>query len=203
MEKGPAIFIAIDGIDGSGKTTLSSQLVSLLASHHPVLTKEPTADSEWGRRLRQSAQDGRLDKATEIEYFHKDRLHHLAHCIVPALAQGRVVICDRYVDSTLAFQANDPIDAENLFSRFEAEIRVPDVCFILECPVELGLSRIARDRTEISVFEVKETLDRAASIYRSRSIKGFPYVQIDAAGSIEHTLNQARSVLFDRFPYLF
>lgn len=202
-KKTSAIFIAIDGIDGSGKTTLSSQLAQLLAAYDPLLTKEPTGDSEWGRRLRASAQEGRLDKETEIEYFHKDRLHHLKNDIIPALSSGRVVICDRYVDSTLAFQAENPQDADYMYNIFSKEILIPDICFILQCPVKQGLARIAKNRTEISTFEIEETLDAAAGIYSSRLKKGLPYVALDATGSIDHTFNQARDSLKRQFPQLF
>lgn len=202
MGKRQPIFIAIDGIDGSGKTTLSSNLNALLADYDPELTKEPTADSEWGRRLRLSATEGRLPREVEIDYFHKDRLHHIIHCIKPRLDEGRVVICDRYVDSTLAFQARDEDEADRMFASFSKDILLPDVTFILRCPVNIGLKRINENRPEKSTFEETATLEHAHKIYESRLNKGGNYVGLDATDSVRHTLRQAVYVLIERFPFL-
>jgi dTMP kinase len=191
------MFIAVDGIDGSGKTTLVGQLIELLCPLDPVATKEPTNDSEWGRRLRASAVSGRLPKATEIDYFHRDRLHHLATVVRPALAAGRPVVTDRYVDSTLAFQADDPADAERLYTRFAGELLIPDITFILDCPVEVGLGRIARGRSGRSVFETTEFLERARRIYALR--RNSHYAHLDAGGTAADTFAQAQKLLRARF----
>lgn len=198
----PGIFIAIDGIDGSGKTTLSGQLQQLLADYEPEITKEPTAESEWGRRLRQSAVEGRLPRETEIEFFHKDRLHHIETLIRPCLEEGRIVICDRYVDSTLAFQAEGPAEAETMYRNFVGDIIVPDITFILMCPVSVGLTRIQENRPEKSTFEEVETLTRAHEIYAARAKLGGRYVPLDATASVQHTLRQTLSALVARYPHL-
>ncbi|HUN51926.1 MAG TPA: dTMP kinase [Candidatus Sulfotelmatobacter sp.] len=194
------MFIAVDGIDGSGKTTLVAALAAWLRPLDPVATKEPTGSSEWGRRLRDSAVSGRLPKATEIEYFHRDRLQHLADVIRPALAAGRPVITDRYIDSLLAFQAEDLAEAERLYARFAGAILLPDVTFILDCPVATGLSRIARNRDGRSTFETDAFLERARRIYQSR--QGGRYVHLDATRSADAVLNQARAALQAHFPDL-
>jgi dTMP kinase len=194
------MFIAVDGIDGSGKTTLVGRLIELLRPLDPVATKEPTNDSEWGRRLRASAVSGRLPKATEIDYFHRDRLHHLETVVRPALSAGRPVVTDRYVDSTLAFQADDLADAEHLYSRFAGELLTPDITFILDCPVETGLGRIARGRDGHSTFETNEFLDRARRIYASR--QNGHYAHLDASGTANDTFAQANNILQARFPDL-
>jgi dTMP kinase len=202
MSKRRGIFIAIDGIDGSGKTTLSGQLEILLADYDPETTKEPTAESEWGRRLRRSAQEGRLPRDVEIEYFHKDRLHHIRNFIIPCLEDGRIIICDRYVDSTLAFQARDEAEADVMYNEFTQDILVPDITFILRCPVHLGLQRINENRPEKSAFETTETLERAHQIYESRLAKGGGYVGVDASGRIDVTLEQVLRAISIKFPDL-
>jgi dTMP kinase len=202
MGEHKGIFIAIDGIDGSGKTTLSSLLCALLADYDPEPTKEPTADNEWGRRLRLSATEGRLPRETEIDFFHRDRLHHIEHFIRPRLEQGRVVICDRYVDSTLAFQARDSAEADRMYEQFAPDLLLPDVTFILRCPVSVGLQRIHDNRPEKSTFEEVGTLEHAHMIYESRVAKDGKYVGIDATGSIQSTLAQALIALVERFPHL-
>lgn len=194
------MFLVVDGIDGAGKTTLAGQLAQCLSDTDPFVTKEPTNISPWGRRLRESAVRGRLPRDEELEFFHKDRLWHLDNVIEPALAAGRAVISDRYVDSTLAFQTNSPAEADALYDSFVDEIRVPDITFILRCPVDTGLERIHHSRGKITKFENVETLENARAIYQSRS--GPNYCFLNASGTIQETIQQALSVLADRYPDL-
>jgi dTMP kinase len=189
------MFIAVDGIDGSGKSTLVRNIAAVLEPFHPLTTKEPTDTSSWGRRLRTSAKEGRLPRATEIEYFHKDRLQHIADVIRPALENGRVVITDRYVDSTLAFQATSPEEADILYERcLCADILCPDVTMILRCAVSTGLRRLhVRDEGCLSAFEDDAAQRRAKEIYETRT--GAHYRFIDASGTEDETLRQAVEIL--------
>jgi dTMP kinase len=189
------MFIAVDGIDGAGKTTLVRQLCWILeeAGLEVIATKEPTSNSEWGRAVRAAAATGRLPLEEEIEYFHRDRLFHIQSVIAPALAAGKAVVTDRYVDSTLAFQSSGGEDADGLYGRLVPEITIPDVTFILDCPVEIGLRRIRRDRGSLTAYEKKQSLERAREIYRSR--KGPNYEHLDGSGTPENTLRQAVHVL--------
>jgi dTMP kinase len=187
------MFIVIEGVDGTGQSTLAQALVERLGTDRVVLTREPTADSSWGRQLRQSAAEGRLSREEEIEYFHRDRLHHLETLIRPALASGKIVICDRYVDSTLAYQAASPEEADRLYERMKAELLEPDIVFVLDCPVDLALKRIGDGRDGHSRFERKETLETASRIYASR--EGQRYHHLDAAKPPEVVLEEALAVL--------
>ena len=191
------MFVTVEGIDGSGKSTLAKALAEALrvrlGADRVVLTHEPTDQSPWGRRLRQSFADERLSREDEIEHFHQDRLHHLTSVIEPALAKRQVVICDRYVDSLLAYQARDPADADTLYTRMAAEILEPDLVLILQLPVEAAIERIGANRTELTSFERDETLKRAAAIYASR--KGARYHRIDARLAPDQVLKQAVSAV--------
>ena len=192
------MFIAVDGIDGAGKTTLVRQLADVLGPCDPVVTKEPTGNSDWGKKMRVAAAEGRLDRESELENFQKDRLHHIETVIQPAIEDDRIVISDRYVDSTLAYQANSPKEADALYERLKEEIVVPDVTFILVCPVEVGLERIRkRNGKPFSHFESQEFLRKAAAIYESR--RGQNYEIIDASGEAEDTFHQAVALLAKRF----
>ena len=191
------MFIAVDGIDGAGKTTLVKSLEELLSQFNPLRTKEPTDNSKWGQKLRMAATEGRLPREQELEYFHRDRLHHIENKILPALKSGRIVITDRYVDSMLAFQAQDPKEAEKMYQDMVHEILIPDVTFILDCPVSVGLKRIReRDGDNLTHFETQSTLERAQTIYKSR--EGQHYEFIDSSVSPENTLNQAICALVRR-----
>jgi dTMP kinase len=189
------MFIAVDGIDGSGKSTLVGRIAAILAPLRPLTTKEPTDASCWGRRLRASAREGRLPRATEIEYFHKDRLHHIATVIRPALESGQIVITDRYVDSTLAFQAESVDEADRLYEGYIGTgILRPDITMILRCPVWQGRQRIQRrDKGAASTFESDAAQRRAKKIYETRS--GSHYRFIDASGTEDDALRQAVSIL--------
>ncbi len=195
------MFIAVDGIDGAGKTTLVERLASFLREKgcDPVVTKEPTGESHWGRELRRAAKNGRLSKEQEIKLFHQDRLHHIDAVIRPALEQGKKVITDRYVDSTLAYQGDSPAEGNELYARFlEDGVLVPDVTFILRCPVKIGLDRIAkRGNGDKSTFETIDTLEKARKIFESR--RGKNYVFIDASRTVESTVSQALQALAERF----
>jgi len=192
------MFIAVDGIDGAGKTTLVRQLADLLAPLHPLCTKEPTDNSKWGQKLRSAATEGRLPRDKELEYFHLDRIHHLENEIKPALDAGRLVITDRYVDSTLAFQAQTAEEADEMYEKMVGEILVPDITFILRCPVEKGLSRVrSRDGENLTHYENEDVLNRASKIYLSR--KGENYVFLDSSGSAKETLDNAVCQLVRKF----
>ena len=112
---------------------------------------------------------------------------------------GRMVISDRYVDSTLAFQTVSREEADALYESFLAEIRVPDITFILECSVEVGLERIYESRGRLTKFEDFETLENARNIYASRS--GDNYCALDACGTIQETLQQALIAFGERFSH--
>lgn len=192
------MLIAIDGVDGAGKTTLAQGLACRFSALRPLIEKEPTDASEWGRRLRTSATEGRLSVDVEIEYFHLDRLHHIENVIRPALEDGRLVILDRYVDSTLAFQSGNPSEADKLYKKFESEILVPDFTFILDCPPKIGLERIKSSRETLSEFESVETLTKAHAIYKSR--KGHNYFHIDATMDAKQVLEEVISILKSKSP---
>lgn len=187
------MFITVEGIDGSGKSTLARGLAVRLAERlgpdRVVLTREPTDTSEWGRRLRRSEQEGRLSREEEIRHFHQDRLHHLATVVKPALGAGKIVISDRYVDSMLAYQAEDPAAADRLLATMVHEILRPDLILLLELPVAVALERIGGAREARTSFEREETLKRAAAIYASR--KGARYHRLDATQGADVLLSAA------------
>ena len=195
------MFVAVDGIDGAGKTTLARHLQKFFAASNPLVTKEPTADSEWGLALRDSAKNGRLPREIEIEYFHRDRVEHIKNVIKPALAAGRMVISDRYVDSTLAYQCKSPKEADSLYRKFLPEILVPDLTFILDCAVDTGLRRVASRNNGTSSFENHEVLETARIIFASR--KESHHVHIDASRSAHDTFQIVIESFRSRFPDFF
>lgn len=192
------MFIAVDGIDGAGKTTLVAGLAAWLAPLDPLVTKEPTDRSEWGRRIRSTAASHRLPPEEELELFRRDRAFHSREVIGPALAAGRWVLTDRYVDSTLAFQAATPADADRLYEAMQGEFIVPGLTLILGCPVATGLARIRAGRAGVSAFENAEALERARAIYETRQAPH--YRHLDGTGTAAETLAAAVAAIRDAVP---
>lgn len=154
-DRGPGLFISFEGGDGAGKSTQAQLLAQALAAQgrQVVLTHEP-GDTELGAQLRQLLLHGpELDPRTEALLFATDRAHHVATVIRPALAAGKVVITDRYIDSSVAYQAGghelDPQEIEQL-SLWATAGLWPDVTFLLDVDPQAGRARFtsAPDRLE-------------------------------------------------------
>lgn len=163
---GPGILIAIEGIDGAGKTTQASMLADALRSIRleVVTTKEPTERTEWGRRIRASAASTRMPLHDELHAFVEDRRAHVHDLIGPGLQRGAVVIVDRYYFSTIAYQGARGANVDRIRVLNEAFAPVPDLLVILDVPASLGMARV-RGRGEVSAFEREDELARAGAIF--------------------------------------
>lgn len=150
------LFVCFEGGEGSGKSTQSRALSTWLeqAGHEVVLTFEP-GDTPVGREVRRIVLDpstGELSDRTEALLYAADKAEHVDTVVVPALAQGRVVIIDRYVDSTLAYQgagrALVPEELERIARWATGDLR-PHLTVLLDLEPTAGLDRFAgRDRIE-------------------------------------------------------
>jgi len=143
-------FIVLEGIDGSGKTTSSRSLSSMLEArgYNVFLTREPTSDSTAGQKLRDTfSSDVRLTPEEELDLFMEDRKEHLASVIEPKLKEGYIVICDRYFYSNAAYQGARGLDWSKIVSQNLAFSIVPDTIFFFNLPVNVALQRITKRRT--------------------------------------------------------
>ena len=160
------LLIAIEGIDGAGKTTLAHALARDLraAGATVVLGKEPT-NGPWGTRLRQSAATGRLSPEQEVDYLLRDRRQHVEEVIEPALARGEVVILDRYFPSMVAYQGAAGLPLDELLQANDFAPR-PHLLLLLDLTPEQGLQRI-RARGDIpNHFETAQNLERCRAIFQ-------------------------------------
>ncbi|MCI0478842.1 MAG: dTMP kinase [Anaerolineales bacterium] len=149
-----SLFITFEGPDGSGKTTQARLLAEYLqARGDPVIyTREPggTEISEQIRDVILSTRNRAMQSQAEVLLFSAARAQIVAELIRPALAADKIVICDRYYDSTLAYQGYGlglDLDALRAITRFATGGLVPDLTFYVDVPVEIGLARRHRGET--------------------------------------------------------
>jgi dTMP kinase len=159
-------LIAVEGIDGSGKTTQAERLARYCDKKRLtyVLSKEPTS-GKYGQLIRSSATRGRLSAEEEIDILLKDRREHVEQVIQPALDQEKVVILDRYYFSNAAYQGAHGGDPELILARNEAFAPEPDLLVILDVSPETGLQRIRQRGDEPNKFETLDSLERARAIF--------------------------------------
>ena len=142
------MFITLEGIEGSGKTSQLKNIASFLESRGQtcLLTREP-GGTQIGRRIRTVLLDPEssdLDPVAELLLYTADRVQHVRKTILPAIAAGKVVVCDRYVDATLAYQGVARGLGTGLIEtlhRLLVDNLKPDLTFLLDLPPEEGLKR--------------------------------------------------------------
>ncbi|OQX17911.1 MAG: dTMP kinase [Desulfobulbaceae bacterium A2] len=163
-------LIAFEGVDGTGKTTQIALLRDRLIAEGlpPLVTREPT-DGPHGRRLRELFHDrARVGGPTEeLELFLADRRQHVTELIGPALAQGRIVLTDRYYFSTAAYQGAAGLDPAEILARNDFAPQ-PDLVLLLTLPLSAALARIrARPGEQPNDFEQESQLRQVTAIYES------------------------------------
>ncbi len=148
-------FVTFEGGDGTGKTTHIRTLENYLTQQGRVslVTREPGGTS-LGRLIRRvllEVGDQEIASSTELFLYLADRAQHVSEIIRPAIAAGKIVLCDRFTDSTLAYQGyGRGIDLkllQQLNDLADAGVR-PDLTFLFDCPVALGLARTSQRQSE-------------------------------------------------------
>lgn len=199
------LFITFEGPEGAGKSTNLKVFAQALAERGcaPLITREPggTPVAERIRDVLLSMHEEPMHADAELLLMFAARAQHLNSLIRPALAQGRVVISDRFTDATYAYQGGgrgiDPQRIAVLEDWVQGELR-PDMVIVFDVPVELGMAR-ARARSELDRFEqeqqrffesVRETYLQRAAVDPQR------YRVIDASGDLDQ-VRQAMQPLID------
>jgi len=178
------ILIVFEGVDGSGKSTQLRRAAAALRARGLDLleTGEPTKGL-WGRKIREMARTtDRVPRETELAWFIKDRREHMRDTVEPALAAGRIVLCDRSYFSTVAYQGARGFDPAKLLADSQAEFGRPDLVLFFDIDPEQGVARVAaRGGQHEPAFEEQGYLERVAEIFRSLEVAEM--VRIDASRS--------------------
>jgi len=189
------IFICIEGIDGSGKTTQAHRLVKSLHRRglDVLYTTEPSP-GEVGKLIRHCVLERkkRVHVALEALLFAADRLNHVEARIKPALQEGKIVVCDRYVYSTLAYQGAAGLDLAWIkqINRFAL---VPDLALFIDVPPEVVMERLQRKRT---VMETPENQQRVREVYMTMLEDG-ELVRVEGNRSVGDVAGDVLKVVLD------
>jgi dTMP kinase len=141
-------FVTFEGIEGSGKTTQINLFANFLEKNNYdyLITREPggTFIGDQIRAILLNPKNIKMDPITEIFLYTASRVQHLAELIKPALAAGKIVVCDRFIDSTLAYQGYGRGISINFIEELNRLILdgvEPDLTFLLDIPPEIGVPR--------------------------------------------------------------
>ena len=199
------VFITFEGGDGSGKSTQIQSVRDWFESRgrEVIVTREP-GGTELGTEIRRLVQNGPedVDARTEALLYAADRAYHVATVIGPALERGAVVLGDRYIDSSLAYQGaarSLGVDEIASLSAWATQGLYPSLTFLLDLPPEVG----ARRRTDAPDRMERESMDfheRVRHQYlRLADAEPDRIVVIDAVGTVDEVFSEIRGVLVERF----
>ena len=195
------VFITFEGGEGSGKTTIASLVKEQLEKegYQVVLTREPGGVdiAEEIRNVILDVKNTHMDKKTEALLYAASRRQHLVEKVIPALNQGAVVICDRFIDSSLVYQGlARGIDIDEVYEMnlFATENILPERTIFFDIQPELGMQRIAMNKDrEVNRLDM-EKMDFHHKVYQGylQICDKYPkrIVKVDASQSIENVFDQ-------------
>ncbi|EDS76352.1 thymidylate kinase [Clostridium botulinum C str. Eklund] len=204
MNKG--IFITLEGPEGSGKTTIVKMIEEYLRENNIdyISTREPGGIniSEQIRNVILNKDNTEMDPRTEALLYVASRRQHLAERVIPALKSGKVVICDRFVDSSLAYQGyarGIGIDEVMEINEFAIDGYMPDLTLYLDIEPEIGLNRISKNsEREVNRLDL-EKLDFHKKVREGyfKLLERYPnrIKQINANQSVDKVFTEVKNFL--------
>ena len=146
------LFITFEGVDGCGKTTQMNLLADFLRNKgfDVIITREPGAKG-LGEKIREILlhYDGEVSSKAESFLFLADRAQHIDIVVNPAVEQGKIVLCDRHTDSTIAYQGygrNVDIEKLKYLNNLATGDRKPDLTFVFDIDIETSMSRVGKEK---------------------------------------------------------
>ncbi len=184
------MFISFEGGEGSGKTTVSQLLAQQLINdgHDVLLTREP-GGVEVAEKIRKLIFDYQLDEKTEVLLFAAARVEHLEKVIKPAITAGKIVICDRYIDSSIVYQGiarKQGVSEVRDLNYWATNTYLPKLTFFFDVKPEIALKRISQDEREVNRFD-QEKLEFHQQIYNG-------YVDLATVESRIRTIDATQSI---------
>jgi dTMP kinase len=186
-------LIALEGIDGTGKSTQCALLANYLESvGYPVVRLREPTQGVWGQKIRKILTEGRGDVTPEEEllYFINDRKEDVEQNIAPALEQGKIVLIDRYYYSTAAYQGALGFDPVKIIDDNEAFAPRPNLLFVIQGSLDESFRRIEQGRYGFSSFEKRDYLEKVRNIFDT--FAGNHIRRIDSDPSVEEVQQALR-----------
>ncbi|HIV81472.1 MAG TPA: dTMP kinase [Candidatus Salinicoccus merdavium] len=196
-------FITFEGPEGSGKTTIISMLSEALEDTNEVMVTREPGGIPISEKVRDIllANENDMDSRTEALLFAAARRQHLVEKVVPALNDGKIVLCDRFIDSSLAYQGharNLGMDEIMQVNKFAIENHMPDLTIYLKLPPEIGLKRIQDNERDSNRLD-KETLEFHKNVVLGYNELSENYPDrikvVDADQSIEDVFKDTYSII--------
>lgn len=211
MTKG--ILITLEGPEGAGKTTILHKILPMLTQTGAdiLTTREPGGIriAESIREIILAPENTAIDGKTELLLFAAARRQHLNEKVRPALAEGKIVIIDRFIDSSVAYQGyarGIDVAVVETINNFATDGLLPDLTLYFDVDTEVGLSRVMTGEREVNRLdlEAQEMHQKVRAGYQAIA-KANPkrIVTIDASQAIDQVLAAILSTLQSRFPEIF
>ena len=190
------MLITLEGIDGSGKTTVAEGLKRELPDEGTVFTREPTA-SWYGEAVSRSIADEDADSLAELFLYTADHADHLSRVVEPALEAGKVVVSDRYSDSRYAYQGatlEGTLEAPMAYIKtvHEPFTRAPDATLYFDLPPEVGAERAGATNKFETASYLEAVRDNYESLMKSEPDR---FHRIDATQPEEAVRERASGIV--------
>lgn len=192
------ILIVIEGIDGSGKSSLAKGIQNALQDQYPViLTKEPGA-TQLGKMLRKILQEQEVPVCPKAEFllFAADRAQHFKTLVTPELEQGKIVLSDRMGDSSICYQGyGRGLEIEEIKSvnKWATSGKSADLTIFIDINVDTALQRVYGRNDDITAFEKKELLTKVQNGFKQLYKDRNDVLKLDGSATQEELVNQAIS----------
>ena len=197
----PGKFVVIEGLDGSGKSAQVDLVIDFLKEKgkEVVVTKEPTVDSEAGRKVKQALKHEISVEPLELQGLYvQDRKEHLENKVVPTLKEGKFVVSSRYAFSTFAYGYSDGLDVD-LLIKMNDNFLLPDLTIIVDVSPESCVQRIEGRGEPKELFEKLEKLTKVNEIYKKLPEMFENVIMVNGERPIQEVFEDIKNIIDDKF----